>query len=422
VSVLRRIRWRAVAYLALFVFVVACSDAKPQEAVQASDRLAPIVILVSLDGWRWDYLDRAKAPNLRALAARGVTAEAFIPVFPSKTFPVHYTIVTGLYPEHHGIIANVISDPAIGQLFTMSSATARDPRWWGGEPVWNTARRQGLRTAAMFWPGSDVPIAGQGPHDWHPYRRDFPNRDRVRQVLEWLARPPATRPSFVTLYFSDVDAAGHDAGPDSADVLETAARLDRLIGELTAGIARLGLTDQATIIALSDHGMSAISRDRRIYLDDYVDRRLFDLQDSGPVVSIFPRRSTTAADVHRALEGHHPQMTVYLREQMPERLHYRAHPRIPPVIGIAADGWTIVTHSVLASLRNELGAHGYDPANRSMHGFFIAAGPPLREGVVVPPFEAVHVYELLCRLLGITPAKNDGDLAVTAAMFKDAAK
>jgi hypothetical protein len=168
--------------------------------------------------------------------------------------------------------------------------------------------------------------------------------------------------------------------------------------------------------------MSAISRDRRIYLDDYVDRRLFDLQDSGPVVSIFPRRDTTAAKIHAAIDGRHPQMTVYLREQMPERLHYRGHPRIPPVIGIAADGWTIVTRSVLTSVRSEAGAHGYDPANRSMHGLFIAAGPALREGVVVPPFEAVHVYELLCRLLGITPAANDGEASVTAGMFNDAAR
>lgn len=420
-SPFRRFRWQAGACLALCL-LIACSAGSPEPAAQASNRGAPIVVLVSLDGWRWDYLDRAKAPNLRALAARGVKAEAFIPVFPSKTFPVHYTIVTGLYPEHHGITANVISDPTIGQLFTMSSATARDPRWWGGEPVWITARRQGLRTASMFWPGSDVAIAGQQPDDWHPYNRSVPNADRVRQVLDWLGRPPAERPAFVTLYFSDVDAAGHDAGPDSTDVLNAAARLDRLIGELISGIDKLGLSSQTTIVALSDHGMSAISRDRRIYLDDYVDRRSFDLQDSGPVVSIFPRRSTTAAEIQRALDGRHPQMAVYLREQMPERLHYRAHPRIPPVIGIAADGWTIVARSLLTSIRDESGAHGYDPANRSMHGFFIAAGPLLREGVVVPQFEAVHVYELLCRLLGITPSPNDGDAAVTAGMLKDSAK
>lgn len=410
-------RLRRPIFLLLLLAVVACSAAPPQQTGPgAAANGSPIVVLVSLDGWRWDYLDRADAPSLRALAKRGVKAEALIPVFPSKTFPVHYTIVTGLYPEHHGIIGNVISDPEIGS-FTMSSDTARDPRWWGGEPVWNTARRQGLRTASMFWPGSDVAIGGQQPHDWRTYDRGVPNRDRVQQVLDWLGRPPPQRPSFVTLYFSDVDAAGHAAGPDSGDVLEAAARLDRLIGALVDGIARLGLTAQTTIVVTSDHGMSAISRDRRIYLDDYVDRSRFTLQDSGPVVSIFPRR-TTAQDLHRALAGRHPQMTVYLRESIPERLHYRAHPRIAPVVAVAADGWTIVTRSVVSALRHEAGAHGYDPANRSMHGLFIAAGPALREGVVVPAFEAVHVYELLCRLLGITPAANDGDPMVTAGMSK----
>ena len=410
-------RGRAAACLLLpLLAFLACSAAPPAPASVAAANQPPIVILVSLDGWRWDYLDRAKAPNLQALAARGVKAEALIPVFPSKTFPVHYTIITGLYPEHHGIVANVISDPDIGSLFTMSSDTARDPRWWGGEPVWNTARRQGLRTASMFWPGSDVAIGGQQPHDWHPYNRNIPNADRVRQVIDWLARPAPERPSFVTLYFSDVDAAGHDAGPDSRDVLDAAARLDRLIGTLIDGIGKLGLSAQTTIVVVSDHGMSAISRDRRIYLDDYVDRSRFTLQDSGPVVSIFPRR-TSAPEIQRALDGRHPQMTVYLRESIPERLHYRDHPRIPPVIAIAADGWTIVTRSLVTSLRFEAGAHGYDPANRSMHGIFIAAGPQLRDGLVVPAFEAVHVYELLCRLLGITPAKNDGDPAVTAAML-----
>jgi predicted AlkP superfamily pyrophosphatase or phosphodiesterase len=426
-SVSSRLAVRALAAvsLACYALLVACADAPAESSAppqaSAARRIAPAstVILISLDGWRWDYLDRADAPNLEALAQRGVRADALIPVFPSKTFPVHYTIVTGLYPEHHGIIGNVISDRTIGQLFTMSSATARDPRWWGGEPVWNTARRQGLRTASMFWPGSDVAIGGHHPHDWHPYSRNFPNRERVKQVLDWLARPEPARPSFVTLYFSDVDAAGHDAGPDSRDVLAAAARIDRLIGELTAGIDRLGLSDRVTLVVVSDHGMASISRDRRIFIERYLDRRQFDLQDSGPVVSIFPRRTTTAADIHRALAGSHPQMTVYLREQMPERLHYRAHPRIAPVIAVAAEGWTISARSIQTAFETEAGAHGYDPAVRSMHGLFIAAGPDVRGGVVVPAFEAVHVYELLCRLLGVTPAPNDGDPAVTAVMMKN---
>jgi predicted AlkP superfamily pyrophosphatase or phosphodiesterase len=171
---------------------------------------ASTVILISFDGWRWDYLDRYEAPHLRALAARGVRAEGLIPAFPSVTYPNHYTLVTGLYPDHHGVVANSMVDPAIGaDRFTMSSATARDPSWWGGEPIWTTVIKRGGRSASMFWPGSEA----NPPTYWLPYDGAMPNSARVARVLEWLRLPDAARPSFVTLYFSDVDSAGHRYGP-----------------------------------------------------------------------------------------------------------------------------------------------------------------------------------------------------------------
>ena len=179
----------------------------------------PIVVLISFDGWRWDYIDRAEVPHLRALAARGVRADGLIPAFPSKTFPNHYTLVTGLYPERHGIVSNVIVDPGFPERFTMTSQTAKTARWWGGEPLWNTAMLQGRRAASMFWPGSEAPIGGLRPTYWRPYNEAMPNAARVAQVLEWLALPADRQPAFITLYFSDVDTAGHAHGPDSAEVM-----------------------------------------------------------------------------------------------------------------------------------------------------------------------------------------------------------
>src|SRR5439155_9580376 len=178
---------------------------------QTSD---PLVVLVSFDGWRWDYADRANVPNLRALAARGVRAKELLPSFPPLTFPNHYTIVTGLYPGHHGIVSNTMWTATLGR-FTMSSPVVRDAVWWGGEPIWVTAIRQNRRAMDMFWPGSEAPIKGIRPDRWWPFDGAVPNADRVARVLDWLALPDGERPSLVTLYFQEVDHIGHVNGPDS---------------------------------------------------------------------------------------------------------------------------------------------------------------------------------------------------------------
>ena len=377
---------------------------------------APILVLVSFDGWRWDYFDRASTPNLHALAARGVRAEGLIPSFPSKTFPNHYTIVTGLYPEHHGIISNNMWDDAIGQKFSMSADTAKDPRWWGGEPLWVTAIKQGRRASSMFWPGAEVEIGGVRPTEAKPYSDDFPNADRVQQVLAWLALPEGRRPSFITLYFSDVDTAGHDAGPNGAETLAAASRLDGLLGMLVAGIDRQGLTPRTSIVVVSDHGMSQTAEDRKIYLDDYVDMAAVNVVDWSPVLHIAPKTGTADA-LYAKLRDKHPALTVYRRAEIPAYLHFAGNPRIQPIIALAADGWAITTHTRDDSHPNG-GEHGYDGRYMSMHGLFVAAGPDVRPGMVVPEFENIHIYELMCRMLGLKPAKNDGDPAVTRGFLR----
>src|SRR5262249_34947627 len=218
-----------------------------------------------------DSTHRLPAPNLRALAPRGARAVALIPSFPTLTFPNHYTIVTGLYPAHHGIVANAMTDRSIGARFTMSAETATDPRWWGGEPLWVTAIKQGRRAATMVWPGSEVEIQGTRPTYWTQYTKSLTSYDRARGVVQWLALPEAERPSLLTVYFDEVDAAGHEYGVDARELSTAAAHLDESLGQMIAGVHALGLDDRTTFVVVSDHGMAPLSMDRVVYFDDYVD-------------------------------------------------------------------------------------------------------------------------------------------------------
>jgi predicted AlkP superfamily pyrophosphatase or phosphodiesterase len=291
--------------------------------------------------------------------------------------------------------------------------------------VWVTAIRQQLRAAAMFWPGSEVRIGGVRPTYWRPFDDGVSNAARVAQVLQWLALPDAKRPSFITLYFSDVDDAGHRHGPDSPKVLEAARGLDGTLGRLVSGLRKLGLLDRTTLVIVSDHGMSQVAKNRVIFVDDYLNLSTVDVIEWTPNLGLRPR-SATVEHVYRTLKDKHPALEVYKREDIPSHLHYRTNNRIPPIVALADDGWTITTRTrhVLASAagRTGGGAHGYDPRHKSMQGLFVAAGPGVRQGAVVPPFENVHIYNFLCELLGLTPATNDGDAAVTRTFLADIAR
>jgi predicted AlkP superfamily pyrophosphatase or phosphodiesterase len=400
---------------------LACALAGVLPSAQRRPDPEPIVILISFDGWRWDYIDRVPAPNLRALASRGVRATELIPSFPSFTFPNHYTIATGLYPEHHGIVANTMAEPGFPERFTMSAQTSKDARWWGGEPIWVTAVLQGRRAAAMFWPGTEVAIRGVRPTYWVPFDDEVPNAERVARSVGWLALPDSRRPAFVSVYFSEVDHAGHDAGPESAELRAAATHLDEALGDLIAGVKRLGLDDRTTIVVVSDHGMTPVADDRRIFLDDYVGLSLVDVVESGSLLQLAPRTGSIDA-IYRQLHGKHPHLTIYRREQLPARFHYRDNARIQPIVGVLDEGWIVTTHEAEArrkpDARPRRGAHGYDPRLRSMHGLFVAAGPPIRRGLVVAPFENIHIYDLLCSVLKLTPARNDGDPAVTRPFLR----
>ncbi|MBM3906902.1 MAG: alkaline phosphatase family protein [Gemmatimonadetes bacterium] len=415
-------------FATLVIALTACRSAPsfPAHGASSSRTMAPAsddrrVLLVSLDGFRADFIMRPEARRLRELAERGVRAERLIPAFPTKTFPNHYTLVTGLHPERHGIVANNMFDPVIGRRFTISdTAVTHDPRWWGGEPLWNTVERQGKKAASFFWVGSDIAINGQRPTWSKAYDGRVPNRTRVDTVLGWLSMPMGQGPDFVSTYFSDVDDAGHAHGPDGAQTNAAIARVDSMIGLLVDGIAARGLQDRVNIVVVSDHGMAALAPDRVIYLDDYLDLSRVTIVDLSPATSITPA-ADYSAEAFARLKGAHPRLQVYRKGEVPARLHFNAHPRITPLVAIADEGWTIATRAVATRVGPPKGGnHGFDNQLPSMGALFVAAGPDFQQGAVVPPFQNIHVYALLADVMGVTPAPNDGSLDSTRALRRPA--
>ena len=262
--------------------VVVCLTMAACQGLAPAAASTPILILVAFDGWRWDYLDTLDAPALAAMAARGVRADGLIPVYSSLTFPNHYTLVTGLRPARHGIVSNTMLDPALPGRFSLSNtAVTSNPAWWGGEPIWHTSTRQGLKSGTMFWPGSDVAIGGHFPTYWRQFEDALPPARRTDQVLEWLRLPEAERPSVLTVYYSDLDTAGHDSGPGSAAVRVAAARVDHELGRLVAGVETLGLQARVHWVVVSDHGMAQLSSERVIVLDDLLDVSTVEIVDIG---------------------------------------------------------------------------------------------------------------------------------------------
>ncbi|MEO5823918.1 MAG: ectonucleotide pyrophosphatase/phosphodiesterase, partial [Vicinamibacteraceae bacterium] len=320
-------------------------------------------------------------------------------------------------PGHHGVIGNTMLDPGIGRFSLADREQVGNAAWWGGEPLWVTAIRQGQRASALFWPGSEAAIGGVRPSDWAVYDEGLPNRDRVDRLLQWLDRPVAERPALLLSYFSDVDDAGHRFGPDSRQLRAALVRVDRAIGRLLAGLEARGLLGQVNVVLVSDHGMAAVSPARVIVLSDYLDLATVDVVDVNPNLAIVPK-TVSAEDVYRRLAGAHPHLRVYQKAETPPAWRFRDHPRVPAIVGVADEGWSIARRHLNATAWFSRGNHGYDPEVRSMHGLFVASGPAFRRGAVVPPFESVDIYNVLARVLGITPAPNDGDPGVAERLLR----
>jgi predicted AlkP superfamily pyrophosphatase or phosphodiesterase len=384
----------------------------------ASTRRDPL-ILVSIDGFRADYLDRGVTPTLARLAAEGARGEGMRPSFPSNTFPNHYSLVTGLRPDRHGVVNNNMEDAdQPGVTFSMSNrAAVGDGRWWDdATPLWITAERAGIRTAPVFWPGSEAEIGGVRPSHWAVFAQAMSSTERVDRLLALLDLPPPQRPGFLTLYFDVVDTAGHNTDPTGPGVHPALAEVDAAIARLTAGLTSRGIA--ANLVIVADHGMAPVPPGQVIYLDEVFAPLPVRLVYGGAIASLEPLPGR-AAEAERTFLAPDPRFTCWRKGEVPARFRYGRHRRAPAIVCLATTGWYLTTRARdRAAWSSTRGQHGFDPYDPAMAALFIAHGPAFRRGVTVPPFDNVDVYPLLTRLLGVPPEPGDGQAATLAPIAR----
>jgi predicted AlkP superfamily pyrophosphatase or phosphodiesterase len=391
-----------------------------QQANAPAQQEKPYVLLISLDGFRYDYAERDHATNLLALGQAGVRAKALLPSFPTTTFPNHYTIVTGLYPAHHGIVDNSFWDLGRRMGFKLSDqAATTDGSWWGGTPLWMLAEKQGMRAASFFWPGSDADIQHTRPTYFVKYDAKVPNEQRVAQIVAWLKLPKAQRPHFMTLYFSEVDHEGHENGPDSPQTHEAIRAVDALLGKLFAEVRELALP--LDIFVVSDHGMANVTGD--VDMSKVADFGGVEIAPNATDFKFYSSDPKRIDRLYAELHGKDSRFEVYRPGEIPERLHYSGNPRIGDLVALATE--PVVLH--LAPRPGQTlpkGMHGYDVARiPEMRGIFFAGGPDLKAGVTIDEFQNIHIYPLIAHILGLRiPEGIDGDLSVLAPILATRAK
>lgn len=366
---------------------------------------ARTTILISCDGFRWDYPQFYSTPFLDAMAERGVSGE-LVPSFPSKTFPNHYTLATGLRPEHHGIIANTFMNRTTGEEFSLSDPKTKfDPQYYKGEPLWLTAQRQGKHAAVFYWPGSDVAVQGKRPDVWHAYdeKPHMTFAQRVDSIMAYATKKNA--PDLIMAYFEEPDASGHKWGPQSRQVRQAVEMVDSLLASLWSRITAAKLQDEVNLVVVSDHGMTWFTPSRQIRPSQYLKESWYMKLDGSLPTNIYAPKKWQQDSIVGALEKA-PHMRVWRKAGIPDWLHYKADANIGDVLALPDEGFLFTDDSCYNG-----GVHGYDPALSDMHAIFRACGPDIKRGIDIGQVSNTAVYPLVCRLLGIKPAANDGEEA-----------
>lgn len=363
------------------------------------------VVMVSLDGYRWDYSKFYDTPLMDRLAADGVES-GLIPCFPSKTFPNHYSLATGLHPDHHGIIANSFLDRKNGVTFALSNGVTRDdPRFWKGEPIWLTAKRQGVKTAVFYWPGSDVAIQGEYPDLYHKYNveKRLNLAERVDGIIKVMNAPEAERPHLVMAYMEEPDASGHAYGPQDKKTRKAVQYVDSLLNVLYDNLMSLPYASKIDFLVVSDHGMAFVTPERIVTIRDKLKPEWIEAIEGDMPANIYCRPQCADKVVAALKDVQH--IRVWKKNEVPAMYHYGTNEYCGDVI-VSPDLGFVFTDNVSGKAG---GMHGFDPNYNDMHALFRAVGPDFKHANH-PHFPNTAIYPLVCHLLGITPAPNDGTL------------
>jgi len=395
----------------LIAFIYSCKN--PQKQVIENQ---PYLLVLSMDGFRWDYPEKANTPTLDSLEKFGVRAN-LIPTFPTKTFPNHYSIATGLYPENHGIILNHFYNYELDKPYSMRIKEAKiNPDFYKGEPIWNTAEKQGYKAASYFWIGSETPVQGKHQNYWKTYDHNFPFESIIDTVLYWLQLPHVERPHFITFYSHEPDDAGHKYGPNSTEIVNTFEFLDSLLSVFFTRINKLPIAKDLNIIVTSDHGMADIPSENTEFLDDYIKTEwIHRYEGSTPVFHIKAKEGFKDSIYLNLKRAEH--FTVNHPEELPARMHYSNNLNVQDFVVIADSNWH-VTWKKTANYVSK-GSHGYDNRNTDMHAIFYAIGPSFKKGYRAESFENVHLYSLMAEILKIEPAQTDGSLDEVKNLLKE---
>lgn len=398
---------RILPFILLILIISSCQQTKQTEK--------PYLIIVSMDGFRWDYTDGVSTPNFDAIENMGVKAESMQASFPSKTFPNHYTLVTGLVPDHHGIVNNSFYAPEFDETYTLHNREiVQNGKFYGGEPIWNTAEKQGMKAASYFWVGSEADIQGIRPSYWKVYDHHFDFYQRVDSVMAWLSLEESKRPHMISWYVAEPDGIGHRYGPHSSQADSVVKSLDDLLGYFMKKLANHPLSEQVNVIVTSDHGMGSISEEKTIHLSHHIKSEWVDKILGGNPIYNIQAKENYYDSIFRSLESV-TGMSIYKNPDLPNHLNYGTHKRCLDFTIVADSSYSIYS---IGPKKYSQGTHGYDIANKDMNAIFYAYGPAFKKAYSQAMFKNTSVYPLMCEILGLTPATNDGNLEEVRGMLK----
>ncbi len=399
----------ALSILALLFVGLSSSVAQdPEKQIVVKDRKndkhqieKPYVILVSLDGFRSDYIEKHGAEFLKKFGEMGVKAESMLPSFPSVTFPNHYTVVTGMYPIHHGLVGNNMFDRKTGDRYSLRNSKAiKDAKWYGGKPLWVLAEQQGMLSACYYWPGSEADIQGTFPTYSYAYSEKTPINLRLKEIAKWLDLPEYERPHFITFYMPEVDSAGHKYGPDAKETQEAVQYVDKAMEDLYEIIKNSNLP--INLIIVSDHGMIEINQDMPLKLPIEINDDELDVVVNGVYISLFAKDQKYIDQYYKNLKRavNNDFMEVYLADEVPEELNFNKKNdnlnRIGDIVVVAKAPYYFTNNTP------PVGSHGYDPKKvKEMHSIFLAYGPNFVKNAKIDSFENIHIYPMITRMLDL---------------------